>query len=169
VSGHNLIKMVDLKHTLSTLGLKNVYSYIQSGNLIFESELSSTKELKSMIEQKIEQEFELLVHCFVYSKKEFQDNFKNISFTDDPEVNTKALYFIHLEKKPDDALYSLIKENEKYPEEMELKDKMIYVNYSNGVGRSKLSNKVFETKLKMNATARNFNTMKHLNDSLALL
>jgi len=43
------------------------------------------------------------------------------------------------------------------------------VNYINGVGRSKLSNKVFETKLKMKATARNFNTMKHLNDSLALL
>ena len=169
VSGHNIIKMAELKQALSTLGFKNVVSYIQSGNLIFESDLNSVSELKVMIERKIKEIFDLDVHCFVYSKIEFQNNFKNISFIKDPEVNTKGLYFIHLEKKPDPGLYASISENKTYTEEMELNGNMIYVNYINGAGRSKLSNKVFETKLKMKATARNFNTMKHLNDSLTLL
>lgn len=166
VSGHNIIKMAELKQALSNLGLEGVYSYIQSGNLIFESDVSDVHQLKTMIEQKVKEDFELLVYCFVYSKKEFQDNFKNIGFTKDPEVNTKGLYFIHLENEPDLSLFSSIQENEKYPEKMELKGKMIYVNYINGVGRSKLTNKVFESKLKMKATARNFNTMKQLNQVL---
>ena len=158
--------MVDLKQALSTLGFKNVYSYIQSGNVIFESDAIDIQDLKTSIEQKIKKDFMLDVHSFVYSKKEFQNNFKNISFDKDPEVNMKALYFIHLEKKPESDLFASIKENKSYPEVMELNEKMIYVNYYNGVGRSKLSNKVFETKLKMKATARNYNTMKHLNKVL---
>lgn len=166
VSGHNIIKMAELKQALSNLGFERVYSYIQSGNLIFESDVSDVHQLKTIIERKVKEDFELLVHCFVYSKKEFQDNFKNIGFTKDPRVNTKGLYFIHLENKPDSSLFSSIQDNEKYPEEMELKDKMLYVNYMNGVGRSKLTNKVIESKLKMKATARNFNTMKQLNKVL---
>lgn len=167
VSGHNIIKMADLKQAFSNLGFKKVYSYIQSGNLIFETDFGTVETLKAMIEEKIQEAFELEVHCFVYTKNEFQDNFKNIGFTKDPEVNTKGLYFIHLENKPDPRLFASIEDNKIYTEKMELKGKMIYVNYTNGVGRSKLSNKVFETKLKMKATARNYNTMKRLHETLS--
>jgi len=37
VGGKNLIKMEDLKKIFESLGFKNVRTYIQSGNVIFES------------------------------------------------------------------------------------------------------------------------------------
>ena len=41
VGGHKLIKMSDLKQLLETMGLTKVQTYIQSGNVLFESEVES--------------------------------------------------------------------------------------------------------------------------------
>ena len=38
VGGHAIIKMTDLKKMFEFAGLENVQTYIQSGNVIFESE-----------------------------------------------------------------------------------------------------------------------------------
>ncbi len=38
VGGHNIIKMADLKSLLESMGLNSVKTYIQSGNVLFESD-----------------------------------------------------------------------------------------------------------------------------------
>ncbi len=38
VGGHKIIKMADLKQTFESIGLKQVKTYIQSGNIVFKSE-----------------------------------------------------------------------------------------------------------------------------------
>ena len=42
VGGHTIIKMADLKQIFESLGLENVQTYIQSGNVIFESDEEDT-------------------------------------------------------------------------------------------------------------------------------
>jgi uncharacterized protein (DUF1697 family) len=37
VGGHNMIKMAELKHVLEEMNLQKVKTYIQSGNVVFES------------------------------------------------------------------------------------------------------------------------------------
>ena len=38
VFGHNIIKMNDLKQSLTSLGCQKIQTYIQSGNILFESD-----------------------------------------------------------------------------------------------------------------------------------
>jgi uncharacterized protein (DUF1697 family) len=45
VSGQKMIKMVELKALYESLNLKNVKTYIQSGNVIFECSYSNVSEL----------------------------------------------------------------------------------------------------------------------------
>ena len=50
VGGKNLIKMDELKKRFETLGFKNVRTYIQSGNVIFQSPTSDQNALAKKIE-----------------------------------------------------------------------------------------------------------------------
>ena len=60
VGGHNLIKMQDLRNSLKSIGLGHVQTYIQSGNIVFQSE-DKPEKLKLQIEQVIKSEFGFLV------------------------------------------------------------------------------------------------------------
>ena len=82
------------------------------------------------------------------------------------EIDTKQLYYIHLMGQADLTVFEQLQNDEKFPEQMSLLGEVIYVRYVNGYGRSKLHGGIFEKKLKVSATARNHNTMKHLSQML---
>ena len=50
VGGHAIIKMEDLKQMFESFGLAKVQTYIESGNVIFESNEDDTALLESQIE-----------------------------------------------------------------------------------------------------------------------
>ena len=56
VSGKNKILMQDLKLIFESLHFKNVQTYIQSGNVVFEAK--SEKNLATLIQQKIKDQYE---------------------------------------------------------------------------------------------------------------
>ena len=58
VSGKNKILMADLKTLYESLSFKNVTTYIQSGNVIFESH--SAKKLQELISNKIKEHIKIL-------------------------------------------------------------------------------------------------------------
>jgi uncharacterized protein (DUF1697 family) len=57
VGGKNLIKMADLKACFEEHGFRNVLTYIQSGNVLFESGESSSTKLAGQIEDLLGQRF----------------------------------------------------------------------------------------------------------------
>ena len=62
VSGKNIIKMKDLKNHLDNANFQQVKTYIQSGNIILQSELDKTL-VQSNIQQLIQHHFNLsLIH-----------------------------------------------------------------------------------------------------------
>lgn len=162
VSGHHPMKMADLKSALSNLGLKNLATYLQSGNLVFESDIKSSSDLEKMIAIKLLEVFGFDLKVKVIAKKEFQESFSNNPFAKIAGIDLKQLYYIHFMGQPDVESFSAIQNDQKFPEKMSLHDEVIYVHYPNGYGRSKLHGSIFEKKLKLPATARNHNTMKNL-------
>lgn len=58
VGGKNIIKMTDLKSCFQTMGFQSVQTYIQSGNVLFKSEIENQEQLTTQIEQKLEQTFQ---------------------------------------------------------------------------------------------------------------
>jgi len=166
VSGHNMIKMADLKVVLDKMGLYDVNTYLQSGNVVFSSDIESCSKLETAIADAVHTSFGFDIKVKVIEKESFQKVFLNNPFTKDTEIDTKQLYYIHLMGQPDLTVFKELKNDEKIPEEMSLAGAVIYVQYVNGYGRSKLHGNIFERKLKVSATARNHNTMKNLSKML---
>ncbi len=65
VGGHNKIKMSDLKSTFEELGFANVKTFIQSGNIFFESSEKNTEKLEALISKKIKSNMNMNVPCMI--------------------------------------------------------------------------------------------------------
>jgi len=57
VSGHKKIKMIDLIKLYEDLDLKNVVTYIQSGNVIFSYDAKNEEKLKLLLEKSIKETY----------------------------------------------------------------------------------------------------------------
>ena len=74
VGGKNRIKMADLKKCFEDLGFENVITYIQSGNVIFETDKSASSAAKQ-IETALPKKFKLdsdSIKTLVLSQKQFK-------------------------------------------------------------------------------------------------
>ncbi|MCZ2845162.1 MAG: DUF1697 domain-containing protein, partial [Candidatus Bathyarchaeota archaeon] len=71
VSGQKKIKMHELKTLYQSLDLKEVKTYIQSGNVVFRCPNTNSKELKDQIERKIKESFGFNIAVLIRTKDEF--------------------------------------------------------------------------------------------------
>jgi uncharacterized protein (DUF1697 family) len=72
VGGNNIVKMAELRACLECAGLQNVTTYIQSGNLLFESESKSTEELSKTIGQALSAELLRTPQMVVVSQRQLE-------------------------------------------------------------------------------------------------
>jgi uncharacterized protein (DUF1697 family) len=159
VSGHKKIPMVELRDLFSKSGFQNVQTYIQSGNVIFQSKEIDIKFLENDLQKAIMTHFGFEVPVLIKTPIQLQAIFDACPFSEDKKVKS---YFTLLYTMPDK---SLIEEVSKigYPnEEFIITNKCIYFYCSTGYGNAKCNNKFFERKLKTTATARNYKTMVKL-------
>ena len=162
VSGHHIIKMADLKNLLERPEFLNLTTYLQSGNLVFESEIENHHLLETLLADLIKDQYAYDIKVKVIESVRFQKYFLNNPFLNTPDIDTKKLYYIHVLGEAELSVFEEMKNKAKFPEEMFLVDNVIYVLYPNGFGRSKLTGTFIEKNLKLSVTARNYNTMKNL-------
>ena len=72
VGGNTIIAMAELRQTLQDVGLQNVRTYIQTGNIFFESDKTDTVLLAKDIEAVIQARFNLQVPTVVFTKHDWQ-------------------------------------------------------------------------------------------------
>jgi len=82
VGGKNRLGMAELKTTLESAGLKNVETYIQSGNIVFKSD-EEEETLKERIEKEIKTSFGLSVFAVVRTAEEMAGLVQSRPFSDD--------------------------------------------------------------------------------------
>lgn len=166
VGGKNIIKMAELRRVFEEeLGLVRVQTYIQSGNVLFES---SEKEsvLRKRIEQGIESAFGISVSVILRTATELRNIAACCPFT--AEELAKAA-----ESSTSESLYVSILQEELPAEQVDklqttdfgedqyvIQGKEIYLLYSNSTRNSKLSGRL--DKLVVPATVRNFKTLNKL-------
>lgn len=167
VSGANRILMLDLRKLFESLGFKKVTTYIQSGNVIFLSKDDNKLRIENLIKSKILKAFGMQTSVIVISKNNFNKTYLNNPFIENRgDINQKKLCVIFLNQTPDMEQFDLIENNPKFPEEIILMNKVIYAHYVNGFGKSKLTNNIIESKLKVIATMRNWRTVTNINSLL---
>ncbi|WP_290839384.1 DUF1697 domain-containing protein [Flavobacterium sp.] len=161
VSGHHVIKMEALRPALVELGLSNVSTYIQSGNILFESDDSPAK-LEMIIKNKIFQKFGFDVATFVLTPDELKTALADNPFAAKTPEDSVQPYVGFMSAIPDVTNVAVMKSQDFRGDEFHVIDKRIYLWYADSAGNTKLSNAVFEKKLNIKATSRNWKTIKKL-------
>ena len=162
VSGKNIIKMAALRDALDTSDFHQLKTYLQSGNLVFQSKQTDELEIARTISSHIFISFGYDVKVKVLTKERFEQSFEKNPFLQVPDIELKQLYYIHTFGDIDSTVISEMKEDVHITEQLSEANQIIYVNYNKGYGKSKITHSFFERKLKIPVTARNNNTMKNL-------
>lgn len=162
VSGKNLIKMSELVQALSEKGISNARTYIQSGNIVFESEPTDCGMLMAIISGTILEKFGLQVPVLVLKRSDLSDICDKNPFTSDRGFHADHLHLTLFNACPDPVLTGKINPEDYRPDELIILDKAVYLYCPSGYGKTKLNNGFFEKKLKVIATTRNWATVKKL-------
>lgn len=102
VSGKNMIRMPVLSEIFSGLGCRDVSTYIQSGNVLFNASKTVAAKLESQIETAIQDQLGLSVPVIVRSRAEFSEAVAANPF---PEAvsSPKRLNLMFLKLQPEAA------------------------------------------------------------------
>lgn len=94
VGGKNKVKMEELKHQLANLGFANVISYINSGNLIFESE-KDADEAKSSVRKMLTENYDFEILFVLLASETYQKTIESLPdwWNDGSMARRDALFF----------------------------------------------------------------------------
>ncbi len=160
--GNKTMRMADLKSLYESLGFGNIRTYVQSGNVVFESSETDSEKLESLIEKQIEKSFGFQVPTLVRDADYFKRVIDNNPFFTKRHEDPARLHVTFLYKIPGQSDMAQLATPKDETDEFSLGEKEIYLFCPNGYGRTKLSNTFFEKKLKIPATTRNWNTVNAL-------
>jgi len=157
VSGKNKILMKDLKNLCESLGWGNVQTFIQSGNVVFESaaETGHASELSNAIRKTYGYDVPVVVR----NRYEMR---KILAVEAFPGSDPAFQHVTLLETQPDQGMVDAIPAGKYLPDQFVFQDREIYLYCPGGYGNTKLNNTFFEKKLKTTATTRNLKTMTEL-------
>jgi uncharacterized protein (DUF1697 family) len=162
VGGNRKVRMSELKEVHESLGLKDVLPYIQSGNVVFNSDDADLARFRRQIEDGFEKKFGFHVEVFVRTSAELSDIIDKNPFQGQQSKESKFVTVMFLADRPKDTAQEDLLKTYTGPEEIFFIGKEMYIYYPDGVGRSKLSHSYIEKKLKTFGTGRNWNTVLQL-------
>ncbi|OEU22148.1 DUF1697-domain-containing protein [Fragilariopsis cylindrus CCMP1102] len=162
VNGHRVMKMADLRASLEhhSDSFSHVKTWIQTGNVIFQSSRNS-QELKEKIKEVILQDFGLDdVPVMIRTGQEIKEALANNPFA---ERESKRIFIAFLDQKPRQDLMDEMGRVNYSTEEYVLSEKndMIYF-YIPNFAKYKLDTTLFEKKLQLKASSRNWRTTTKL-------
>jgi len=160
VGGNNLLPMAVLRSELEALGLANVRSYIQSGNVVFDSPRKSSSALAKDIAGLVEEQHGFRPHLFLLRHEELLAAVEANPFRG-AEAEPKTLHFNFLSEPAVGVDLAALDELRSPTEVIHLTDAVFYLHAPDGIGRSKLAAKA-ERHLGVTATGRNFRTVAKL-------
>lgn len=159
VSGHNMIRMSELKRMFEAMGFGRVQTYIQSGNVLFESE-EEEQPLRRRIEQELQAVFGLSVTVVLRTVEELERIAGNCPFPADSPAG--GLYVALLAEAPAQEGIERLATYHSDSDEFRIAGREVYLFYHQGAGKAKLSNSLLERKLGVEATSRNWRTINKL-------
>ena len=163
VSGQKKIKMADLRGLLEQIDLQEVQTYIQSGNIVFQSSLEAAA-LRQKMAGVIADYYGFDVPVQVISANQWREWANENPFLPGHEEDLRFLHLTILEKDPG-QLPPLSFDTK---DQFEQRGRLIYLFCPGGYGRSKLTNTFWERKAGCAATTRNWKTVRKLAEMVGM-
>ena len=151
VSGKNKLPMADLRELLKDLKFQNVQTYIQSGNIILDSD-KSKNAICNQIKEGIKTKFGYNVPVLARTILEWEKAIKEYPFSIE---NEKIVAFSFLNKVSKEIILEVKNTGE---DKYKILGDVVYLNCPSGFGKTKLTNTIIEKKLNVIATTRNLRT-----------
>jgi uncharacterized protein (DUF1697 family) len=165
VSGQRKILMADLKSIYEKLGFSDVTTYIQSGNVVFRSGNGLTSpEIAQIIGKQIQGHYGFEVPIIVRTLEEMKITLSRNPFLHLPDIDQERLHVTFLSELPQKSNVDKTVLLDYPPDRFTIIEKDVYLYCPVNYGNTKLSNKFFESKLKVTATTRNWATVRRLGE-----
>lgn len=169
VGGHNRMPMDTLRKMYESLGMADVQTYVQSGNVVCRAKDGDTAQLAAQIEKAVEKTFGFRTLCVVRTAAEMQDVVARNPFVGRKDINPASLLVMFLATAPSAGDLEIARGLKGDVEEMHLHAREAFIYYPNGLARPKLPWMTIEKKLKTSGTGRNWNTVIKLAEMSAAL
>ncbi|MYB49156.1 MAG: DUF1697 domain-containing protein [Dehalococcoidia bacterium] len=156
--GRNKVPMATLRAILSEAGLRDVQTYIQTGNVIARSELKRA-EIETLVHDAIRERIGANISAIARTAEQFKVIFEKNPFAN---VDNTRVYFSLFRKCPSREQRENFLLTDFSPDTVQLIDDTLYTLYNTEHSDSKFTNNFFEKQLKVISTSRNFNTMSKL-------
>ena len=158
-TGKNRVPMARLRDLLKdSPDFSGVQTYIQSGNVILETELAQ-QEVEHIIHAIILNNFGGDLVIIAKNHEQLQRSFENYPIESIP---TERRYYTFLKSAPTDEGLQKLAERDFGEDKYHVVGDMVYIAYATKASDSKLTNNSIEQKVGIGATTRNYNTVKKL-------
>ncbi len=161
VGGTTMIKMELLRATFSSLGFENVKSYINSGNLAFDTAKTDDGKLAKKIRDAVKKDFEKEISIMVRSVAEIEEIIANNPY-DGQFDNDKDLHVFFLETELSSEKRELLLDLNSEAELISVRGRTVYYLLRISIVDSVMGKGFIDKKLKVPATARNWRTVQKL-------
>jgi uncharacterized protein (DUF1697 family) len=161
VSGHKLIKMTELKAMFESLGFAQVQTYIQSGNVLFDSN-EDPAVLRQRLESEIQTVFGFQVPVVVRTVEQMEQTVTNCPFTANALQPEESLYVSLLAEEPSHQGIDRLLACNSEIDEFRIHGSDVYILLRQSIRKSLFTNNFLERKLGVPATTRNWQTMNKL-------
>jgi len=162
VGGQKKIPMETLRRVYKTLGYARVRTYVQSGNVVFDSAGIAASELVKGIEEQIVKTCGFTVPVFIRQPLELHAILTGNPYLINGSMDPAALHVTFLYQPPSKEEWEYLCAPSDIADEFTLGEAVIYLHCPNGYGKTKLSNIFFERRLGTPVTTRNWNTVNAL-------
>jgi uncharacterized protein (DUF1697 family) len=161
VGGRTIIPMAELRSSVSALGLQDVVTYVQSGNVVFRTHGGGARDLAASIEERVASDFGVGVAVLLRTPSDLRAVAEQNPFLARGE-DPSRLHVMFLDREPAAEAATRLDPERSPPEEFALAGREMYLYLPNGAGRSKLTLDYFEKRLGVRATVRNWRTLTKL-------
>jgi uncharacterized protein (DUF1697 family) len=152
VGGRNKVPMKDLASVFESSGCSCVRTYIQSGNVVFDSDRPEA-DLRADLEARIKERFGFAVPVVFRTIAELHAVLAANPYRD------SETHFMFLADFPTPQAVAALDPNRSPGDSFVVRGRDIYLRLPNGVADSKLTNAYFDSKLSTVSTLRNERTV----------
>ncbi len=169
VTGHNTIKMEVLRGLCQGLGFRNVETYVQSGNIVFQALLENPEAISKRIGETVLRSFGFDTPVIVRTSKEMRNVIGNNPFLKEKGIDSSKLHVTFLSETAQKGSEKKLETLATNPDRFYPASHEIYLYCPGGYGRTRLSNNAIEKALSVEATTRNWKTTNTLFEMVSIL
>ena len=164
LAGRNSVAMADLRAWMADLGFANPRTLLQSGNVVFDAREQATSKLEARLESEAAARFRFDITFVVRTGEEIARVVARNPFRKEAAADPGHLLVVFLKAAAAPKNVKALQEAIVGREIVHGDGPHLYAVYPDGAGRSKLTAALIERKLGAAGTARNWNTVKKLEE-----